>query len=59
VTYEDFMPEMHQRFQISQMNEQANEDADEAVTETDTLSLQYGQVTPNHQEDVGARYSNA
>lgn len=59
VTYEDFMPEMHQRFRVSQMNNLANEDADEAVTETNALSLQYGQVAPNHQEDVGARYPNA
>jgi len=59
VTYEDFMPEMPQRFRVSQMNNLANEDADEAVTETNALSLQYGQVTPNHQEDVGARYPNA
>ncbi|WP_269635751.1 hypothetical protein [Polaromonas glacialis] len=29
------------------MNELVNEDADETFIETDVLSLQYGQVTPN------------
>lgn len=45
---------MHKRFRVSQMNELANEDATEAVTETDALFLQYGQAMSNQQKDVGA-----